>query len=122
MSAVTFSAFFVTVSYVDHFSFNSSSTSDKLLISRLELLTLMPSLPNTFSISFMFSVVSPSSSNPIEEKTPAFTTLQNASVPIKPAGPKRAIFVLGMCFIAMIITAFWLVRKSLFETPKAKNI
>ena len=58
----------------------------------------------------------------LQEKTPAFTTLQNASVPIKPAGPKRVIFVLGMCFIAMIITAFWLVRKSLFETPKAKNI
>lgn len=58
----------------------------------------------------------------LQEKTPAFTTLQSASVPIKPAGPKRVIFVFGMCFIAMIITAFWLVRKSLFDTPKVKNI
>lgn len=58
----------------------------------------------------------------LQEKTPAFTTLQSASVPIKPAGPKRVIFVFGICFIAMIITAFWLVRKNLFNTPKVKNI
>ena len=58
----------------------------------------------------------------LQEKTPAYTTLQSASVPIKPAGPKRVIFVFGICFIAMIITAFWLVRKNLFDTPKVKNI
>ena len=50
----------------------------------------------------------------LQEKTPAFTTLQNASVPIKPAGPKRMIFVLGMCVMSMFVTAFWLVRKSIF--------
>ena len=50
----------------------------------------------------------------LQEKTPAFTTLQNASVPIKPAGPKRMIFVLGMCVMSMFVTAFWLIRKSIF--------
>ena len=50
----------------------------------------------------------------LQEKTPAFTTLQCATVPVKPAGPKRVIFVFGMCFLATFFTALWLVRKNLF--------
>lgn len=50
----------------------------------------------------------------LQEKTPAFTTLQNATVPVKPAGPKRMIFVIGMCFFATFVTALWLSRKCLF--------
>lgn len=50
----------------------------------------------------------------LQEKTPAFTTLQCATVPVKPAGPKRIIFILGMCFLATFITALWLARKQLF--------
>lgn len=34
----------------------------------------------------------------LREQTPAFTTLQSATVPMKPAGPKRMIFV-GVCMI-----------------------
>lgn len=54
----------------------------------------------------------------LQEKTPAFTTLQNATVPVLPAGPKRMIFVIGMCIMATLVTAFWLTRKSLFKTTK----
>lgn len=36
----------------------------------------------------------------VQEKTPAFTTLQCATVPLKPAGPKRILFVTGMVFLA----------------------
>lgn len=54
----------------------------------------------------------------LQEKTPAFTTLQNATVPVLPAGPKRMIFVIGMCIMATFVTAFWLTRKSLFKTTK----
>ncbi len=46
-------------------------------------------------------------------QTPAFTTLQNASVPLKPAGPKRMIFVLGMCALSFIITTIWVTRRVL---------
>lgn len=41
----------------------------------------------------------------IQEKTPAFTMLQNASVPTKPEGPKRMIFVIVMTFFAFLISA-----------------
>ena len=47
-------------------------------------------------------------------QTPAFTTLQSASVPLKPAGPKRMLFVLGMCVLAFIITTVCTTRKVIF--------
>lgn len=57
----------------------------------------------------------------LQEKTPAFTTLQNATVPVLPAGPKRMIFVIGMCIMATFVTTFWLTRKSLFKTTKKEE-
>ena len=50
----------------------------------------------------------------VQEKTPAFTVLQSASVPIEPAGPKRMLFVIGMMILALLVTAFVVVRKDLF--------
>ena len=49
-----------------------------------------------------------------QEKTPAFTTLKSAIVPVKPAGPKRMIFVLMMLILASIGKAGWLCRKEIF--------
>ena len=40
----------------------------------------------------------------LQERTPAFTTLKSATVPIKPAGPKRMIFVAAMLFLATFVT------------------
>ena len=48
-------------------------------------------------------------------QTPAFTTLQSASVPLKPAGPKRMIFVLGMTFLAFIVVTVYSIRKMIFR-------
>ena len=47
----------------------------------------------------------------IQETTPAFTVLQNASVPIKPTGPKRMIFVIAMMFLAFVISSVCVLRK-----------
>lgn len=47
-------------------------------------------------------------------QTPAFTTLQNASVPLKPTGPKRMFFALGMTFLAFIILTFYFVKDIIF--------
>ncbi len=52
----------------------------------------------------------------VQEKTPAFTTLKSATVPVKPAGPKRVLFVLAMCFLSCVVTALWLARKELHIT------
>lgn len=50
----------------------------------------------------------------LQEKTPAFTTLQNATVPIKASKPKRMLFVIGMCLLAAFATALWISRRQLF--------
>lgn len=52
----------------------------------------------------------------VQEKTPAFTILQSATVPIKAAGPKRMLFVIGMTILAIFITALILERKDLHLT------
>ena len=51
----------------------------------------------------------------LQERTPAFTTLTNATVPVKPAGPKRMIFVAAMLFLSTIGTFMFLFRKELKE-------
>ena len=51
----------------------------------------------------------------VQENTPAFTTLTNATVPIKPAGPKRMIFVAAMLFLATIGTITHLFHKELIK-------
>ena len=45
----------------------------------------------------------------VQERTPVFTTLQNANVPVKHAGPKRMLGVLALTFLSFIITAIVIV-------------
>ena len=49
----------------------------------------------------------------VQERTPAFTLLKGASVPVRPAGPKRVIFVATMLFLVFMVRAFWLVKSDL---------
>ncbi len=46
----------------------------------------------------------------VQERTPAFTQLQKASVPLKPAGPKRMLFVLGMTFLAFALVSLYAMK------------
>ena len=47
-------------------------------------------------------------------QTPAFTTLQNASVPLKPAGPKRMIFVLTCTLLTFVVMTLYFIRNIIF--------
>ena len=47
----------------------------------------------------------------LQEKTPAFTTLKSATVPRRPAGPKRMMFVACMLILVTTIKGFLLVKK-----------
>lgn len=49
----------------------------------------------------------------VQERTPAFTILKGASVPIKPAGPKRMLFVLGMMFLTFCMTILYIFKDEL---------
>ena len=52
----------------------------------------------------------------LQEKTPAFTTLKSAIVPVKPAGPKRMIFVALMMILATIASCIYILRIIIKET------
>ena len=47
----------------------------------------------------------------VQEDTPAFTTLQPATVPLQKEGPKRIRTVLILLFLAFLTTAFYAVHK-----------
>lgn len=47
----------------------------------------------------------------VQERTPAFTIIQNATVPVKPAGPKRMIIVLASTLLTFVISSFYFVIK-----------
>ena len=49
----------------------------------------------------------------VQERTPAFTTLKSATVPVKPAGPKRMIFVAVMLFVGIFGTSIYVIVKNL---------
>lgn len=47
----------------------------------------------------------------VQEATPAFTTLQNATVPVKRSGPSRKKILLVFLFLAFIATSAWCLHK-----------
>lgn len=47
----------------------------------------------------------------VQEETPAFTTIQNATVPLLKAGPRRSRMVILYCFFAFIITVVYVLYK-----------
>lgn len=49
----------------------------------------------------------------VQERTPSFTTLKSATVPIKPTGPKRMFFVIGMMALAFLVMSLWFARNVL---------
>ena len=51
----------------------------------------------------------------VQERTPVFTLLKGAAVPIRPAGPKRMVFVFVMLIIATIFTSLWILRKDVVK-------
>ena len=51
----------------------------------------------------------------VQERTPAFTILKRASVPIKPTGPKRMLFVLAMTLLAFFVLTLWSIREYLLK-------
>ena len=47
----------------------------------------------------------------VQQETPAFTTLQSATVPVQKAGPKRAQMCLIFVFLAFLGTTVWILYK-----------
>lgn len=54
----------------------------------------------------------------VQERTPAFTIIENAAVPVKPAGPKRMLFVLGMVMLTVFGTVLYILKDGLLRPFK----
>lgn len=52
----------------------------------------------------------------VQERTPAFTVVKGASVPIKPSGPKRMLIVVGILFLVFISVTIYVLRKNQTES------
>ena len=53
----------------------------------------------------------------VQEATPAFTTLQRATVPLGPAGPKRGQIVFVCLFLTALFTTVWVLYKEHLLKP-----
>ena len=53
----------------------------------------------------------------VQEDTPAFTTLQSATVPLKPAGPKKKNIVLVLLLLAFFGSSVWALHKEHLLKP-----
>ena len=47
----------------------------------------------------------------VQQETPAFTTLQSATVPVKKSGPSRAKICLIFTFLAFLGVSVWILNK-----------
>ena len=47
----------------------------------------------------------------VQEQTPAFTVIKSPTVPVRPAGPKRMIFVAFMLILATLGATVWYIRR-----------
>jgi LPS O-antigen subunit length determinant protein (WzzB/FepE family) len=47
----------------------------------------------------------------VQERTPVFTIIQGAAVPVKPAGPKRMIFVAFVLLLTFAGTSLYILRR-----------
>ncbi|MBR1666775.1 MAG: chain-length determining protein [Bacteroidaceae bacterium] len=52
-----------------------------------------------------------SSEAKVQQDTPAFTTLQSATVPVEKSGPPRTKIVLAVLFLAFLCTSAWILHK-----------
>jgi uncharacterized protein involved in exopolysaccharide biosynthesis len=48
----------------------------------------------------------------LQEATPAFTIIESASVPVKPAGPKRLFISVAMMVLSFFVVSVWLLVKT----------
>ena len=47
----------------------------------------------------------------VQERTPAFTLVKGAAVPVKPSGPKRMLFVIAMCLLAFMGKSIYIIKE-----------
>ena len=94
-------------------SFSDASTNATLKSVQLKMEDLENDMQLKFNTYSTLNTQLQAANAKVQERTPAFTIIQGASVPVKPTSPKRMIFVLGMLILTFICTSIYLSRKHL---------
>jgi uncharacterized protein involved in exopolysaccharide biosynthesis len=96
-------------------AFSDASTNVSLRSVELKMQDMENDMQAKYNVYTAMSTRLEEAMAKVQENTPAFTELKNATVPIKPAGPKRMIFVAVMLFLTTCGTICHLFRKELKE-------
>lgn len=96
-------------------AFSDATTNAALRSVELKLESMESDMQTKYNIYTAMSSRREAALAKVQEKTPAFTEIINTTVPIKPAGPKRMIFVAVMLFFATIGILIRLYYKQLIE-------
>lgn len=89
----------------------TDANADAVLVS---LRSKQEDLENEMQLKFnTYSMLSTQYQNAkarVQERTPAFTIVKGASVPIKPSRPKRMLFVIGMMVLSFFILSIYSIK------------
>lgn len=99
--------------YMEHARYADANQHTVLESHRNKLAALENEMQLKYTSYSMLMAQLQAAQSKVQERTPAFTLLKGAAVPVKPAGPKRMIFVATMLFLVFTFRAFWLVRSEL---------
>ena len=94
-------------------SFSDASTSVALKSVELKIESMENEMQAKYNIYIAMNTRLEAAMAKVQERTPVFTELKNATVPTKPAGPKRMFFVAAMLFLATIGTTIHIFRSQL---------
>lgn len=99
----------------DYASFSDANTDIGLPSLRSQLDELENDMQLKYNSYTAISTQLQAAQASLQERTPAFTLLQGAEVPIKPAGPKRMIFIAALMVLSFIISSLWISRDLLIS-------
>lgn len=101
--------------YMEHARYADANQHTVLESHRNKLAALENEMQLKYTSYSMLMAQLQAAQSKVQERTPAFTLLKGAAIPILPAGPKRVIFVLGMMFLVFIIRTLLILKDDLFS-------
>lgn len=101
--------------YMEHARYADANQHTVLESHRNKLAALENEMQLKYTSYSMLTAQQQAAQSKVQERTPAFTLLKGAAIPILPAGPKRVIFVLGMMFLVFIIRTLLILKDDLFS-------
>ena len=102
-------------SYMEHARFADANQHTVLESHRNKLAALENEMQLKYTSYSMMTAQLQAAQSKVQERTPVFTLLKGAAVPILPAGPKRVIFVFGMMFFVFCCTTLYILKNEVMK-------